>query len=233
MFIRGARKLIEIIEELLKTREISIDELFERVRLPRDLIMNVLRGIRTCIDIIDDKVIVKDPLALAFLLVKKGVTFRRATRFLDWQDFEKFSAEILSAHRYIVYTNTRLTKPIRLEIDVLGVDPGSGRTIVIDCKHWSRGIHRSQLVQIAEKHYTRTKKFLQYISWAQVKHRELRYVKYAVPIIVTLTTPVVRFHSNVLIVSVQELNQVLSDIHVVVETFGLEPIKRGVYTGSW
>lgn len=232
MFIRGAHELIEVIEELLKIRKISIDELFERVRLPRDFVINVLEEIKTYIDIIDGKVIVRDPLALAFLLVKRGVAAKHVARFLDWHDFEKFSAEILSAHGYIVYTNIRLTKPIRLEIDALGLDPGSGRTIVIDCKHWSRGIYRSQLIRIAERHYTRTKKFLKYISWVQAKHRELRYVKYAVPLIVTLTTPVVRFRSNVLIVSVQELNQVLSDIHIVIETFGLEPIRREVHTGS-
>ena len=161
----------------------------------------------------------------AIFLIKKGVSFKQVSKYLDWKDFEKISAEILSAHGYVVINNFRLTKPVMLEIDVIGIDQGSGRGIIIDCKHWSRGIYRSALIEIATKHIERIRKLLNHLSWAKTKWKYFKFLKEAIPVIVTLTTPSIRFYENTLIVSIQELNQVLNDIYLVLDTFNIKPIK--------
>ncbi|ADI32184.1 HTH domain-containing protein [Staphylothermus hellenicus] len=209
---------------LLKHREISIKDLSELLGLNERTLYSRIKELRKYITIVDDKIILGDPLSFAIQLLKQGYSFKDVTKYLDWHDFERFSAEILGAHKYFVKTNFRLTKPVRLEIDVIGVDMGSGRGIFIDCKHWIHGIGRKTLMGIAEKHFERVKKFIKHYSWAKPKWTYFRYLRKIVPLIVTLTTPSIRMYENVLIVSIQELNSTLLDLDMVLDLFGIEPI---------
>lgn len=209
---------------LLKHREISIKDLSELLGLDERILYSKIKELGRYVTIVNNKIKLNDPLLFAIQLLKQGYSFKDVTKYLDWHDFEKFSAEILGAHKYIVKTNFRLTKPVRLEIDVIGIDLGSGRGIFIDCKHWIHGISRKTLMEIAEKHILRIKKFIKYYSWAKPKWTYFRYLRKIVPIIVTLTTPSIRMHENVLIVSIQELNSTLLDLNMVLDLFGIEPI---------
>ncbi|MCD6196683.1 MAG: restriction endonuclease [Staphylothermus sp.] len=217
--------MIDLYLYLLKKRKTTIDEIIRDLRISREVVIEKINVIKDHINIDNEIIVVNNPLFLATFLIKQGVSFKRVSKYLDWRDFERFSAEILSAHGYVVINNFRLTKPVMLEVDVIGIDQGSGRGIIIDCKHWSRGVYRSALIEIASKHIERVRKLLKHLSWAKTRWKYFRFLKEAIPLIVTLTTPGIRFYENTLIVSIQELNQVLNDIYVVLDVFGIKPIK--------
>ncbi len=209
---------------ILKYRRVGIDRLSEETALPVEVIRRRLESIGEYVRVSNDIVELVNPLGLADKLIRSGVSYKRVSRYLDWRDFEELSSRILSAHRYSIYRNFRLTKPVMLEIDVIGIDPGSGRGLFIDCKHWTHGIYRKALIEYAEKQYMRVLKLIKYLSWAKSKWHMFNQLRSAIPLIVTLTTPSLRMHSGVLIVSIQELNQVLIDLDYVLDFFGVRPI---------
>jgi len=220
--------LIDVSLVLLKHRRILLDELIGLTGLNREVLLGKLKKIKEYVRIDDDEVVIVKPLDLAIHLLKQGLSVKEISRYIDWSDFEKVSAEILNAHKYFVKTNFRLTKPVKLEIDVIGVDPRSGRGLFIDCKHWSRGIHRSALVEIVDKHVNRIEKFIKYYRWARDKWVYFKYLREIIPVIITLTTPSLRYYKNTLIVSIQEFNQVLLDLYTVLDLFNIEPYRLDV-----
>ncbi len=210
---------------LLKYRKILLHDLSNLTSIPEEVLIDKLREIKNIISIRDHEIIVEKPLELALYLLRKGLSFKEVSRYIDWRDFEKVTAEILGSHNYVILTNLIVTKPVRFEIDVIGVDTGSGRGIFIDCKHWSRGVSRSSLIDIISKHVERINKFVRYFNWVKNKWIYFRYLREIIPVIVTLTTPSIRVYDNVLVVSIQEFNQFLTDIYRVLEILDLKPVK--------
>jgi len=210
---------------LLKYRKLLLSELSNLSSIPREILAEKLRAVSSYIRVSGEEVVVEKPLELALYLAKMGFPLKELAAYIDWRDFEKFAAEILSAHNYAVLTNFLATRPARFEIDVIGVDPGSGRGIFVDCKHWSRSGSRTALLEAMEKHASRVEKFVKYFSWFRDKWIHFTRLREIVPVIVTLTTPVVRAHKSVIAVSIQELNQFLIDIHTVLDAFGIVTIK--------
>ncbi len=215
----------DILLKILELREASVKELSETYGLATEVIKEHLLKYRDAVIIEGGRIVVKNPIGLADRLIRSGVSFKRVSRHLSWRDFEALSAKILAAHGYHVIRNLMMTKPIRLEIDVAGIDVGSGRGLFIDCKHWTRGIGSSALAEIALKQKIRVEKLLKNLSWIKPKYRMLSYLKKAYPIVITLTTPKIRVYEGVLILSIQELNRALIDLEMIIDTFKLEPIK--------
>ncbi len=212
------------IESILKYEGKPIDEIARYIHVSRNRFKSVVERLPG-VKIDNDTVIVDNRLELVLYGLKLGLPIKRLSRYVNWRDFEKVSAKILSSHGYIVYTNVLLTRPKRLEIDVLGIDEGTGRTIVIDCKHWKYGISPSSIIEVGRRHIDRVKNFLKYVSWVSKKYPLVNRVKYAIPVLVTFTTPKIRNVDNRLIVlSIGELNNFLSDLYLVLEELGIKPI---------
>lgn len=212
---------------LLKYRKISIEDLAMYTSLSRDVLMNKLESIREHVVVEGGEVTVTRPLELALRLIQSGYSVKEVSKYIDWRDFERVSSEILSQNDYAVLTNFKVYAPIRMEIDIVAVDRASGRGIIIDCKHWSRGLSRKMLISAIEKHVDRTTKFIKYFSWFKSKWPYFKYIKRVIPLIVTLTTPSVRAYKNVLVVSIQELNSALVELHSVLDLFNVEPLELG------
>lgn len=212
------------IEPILKYDGKSIEELIKYIHVSKDTFKSIVKRLPG-VKIDNNIIIVDNRLELILYGLKLGLPVKRLSRYINWRDFEKVSAKILSSHGYIVYTNVLFTRPKRLEIDVLGIDEGTGRTIVIDCKHWKHGISPSSIIEVGRKHIERVKNFLKYMSWISRKYPLINKVKYAIPVLVTFTIPKIRKVDNMLIVlSIGELNNFLIDIHIVLEDLGIKPI---------
>lgn len=220
--------LLQLYKILLKYRKISVKELSSLTGFSGDRVKQLLESVLEYVKIGGELIEVTNPLGLALTLIEKGVDVKEVSNYLDWKDFEKFSAEILLQNGYVVKTNFKITKPVRFEVDVLGVEPATGLGLLIDCKHWVRGVSLKSLIEIMDKHLDRTVKFIKYINWFRRNWVYIAKLKSIVPIVVTLTTPTLRMHKGVLAVSIQELNTVLRDIYVVLDIFGVKPIKIGL-----
>jgi len=216
---------LNILIEILKKRRVSVEELVNLTKLPRETVLKEIRNYGDYIRIVDDEVFLDKPIDLALALASKGVSIKELSRYLDWMDFEKVSAEILSMHRYFVKSNYRAVKPVRFEIDVIGVDIGSGRGLFVDCKHWSRVIYQKTIMDIVEKHVRRVESFIKYFNWFVDTWPYFRYLKNIIPLVITLTTPSTRVYMNTIVLSIQELNQFLLDIYSVLDIYGVKPFE--------
>jgi hypothetical protein len=132
-----------------------------------------------------------DRVKAAILALRIGNDIETVSNYLTWQDFEAFASDLLNLAGYASERDLRYSKPIRMQIDVLGIDYHSRMAIVADCKHWKR-IDLSSLSSCAKKQAERASKLL--------AHR--KKISYAIPIILTLHAINIRFVDGIPLVPV-------------------------------
>lgn len=213
----------KIIMMLLKHRRLFIDELSALTGLSRETLLERIAGMGEVVKILSEEVFVTDVLGLIELALASGVEVGKLSRIVSWRDFEKIASEILSIHRYETINNLVVRSPVRFQIDVLAIDASTGKGIVVDCKHWGTS-SSSKLAEAASNHYARTVKLAQAIDSLSSKYPILRRTKHLIPMIITLTTPTLRSSHNVLIASIRELNNLLQELHYVLEEFKVKPV---------
>jgi hypothetical protein len=90
---------------------------------------------------------------LAMLALQRGCDIESISKSISWRDFEALTSEILGLYGYLTKTNIRLSKPSRIEVDVIGIN---NMAIVANCKHWKRH-SLSSIPSYAEKQIERTR----------------------------------------------------------------------------
>ena len=213
-----------VLMTILKYRRILIGELASLTSLPEDTVLEIIAGNKEFIKISGSEASVINPVELALKLLSRGVEARRISELLNWRDFEFFTSRILSESQYEVEHSVSLTSPVRFELDVLGVDPSTGFSLAVDCKHWSITTP-SRLKNAAENHNARVWKLVKYYSYVKSKYRILEKAKSITPLIITLLTPGIRVHANVLVISIRELPSFLVDKYAVLDYFEVKPLK--------
>jgi hypothetical protein len=120
---------------------------------------------------------------------------------LSWQDFEKMVYEIVKEYGYSVEINKVETSPNkRAQFDVLAFK--GNQLISIDCKHWDKNRHKkAAIIRAVDEHIKRC----EYLA-------EKRCLD-VLPVLVTLYDEDIGFHKNVPVVSLQQLNSFLLDLH--------------------
>ncbi len=129
----------------------------------------------------------------------------KPSRFLNWQDFERFGRECMDELGYETTLDTRIKGEGRSwQIDVIGV---KGQMILcLDCKQWAPPLTLSRFKK-AEIHQSKaTRLFAGKI--AEEKHQTV----IALPMILTLHEPPYRIAGRVLAVSVQKLPTLLQEV---------------------
>jgi hypothetical protein len=145
-----------------------------------------------------------DKMKLAMLALQRGCDIESISKSVSWKDFEALASEILSLCGYLTRTNIRLSKPRRIEIDVIGVN--QKLAIVADCKHWRR-YSISSISSYAEKQAQRTKILL------KAKGRTKQgYIARGIPIILTLYSMDVEFIDGVPIVPISKFKSFIEDV---------------------
>ncbi len=213
----------DLILSLLKHRRLFLDELARLSGLSRHVLLEKLHELDDSIEIHGEEVVVKEVFKLLEHGLEKGLEIGKLSSLVDWKDFEKLSSEIFSLHGYETINNVSIYSPQRLQIDVVAIDASTGLSFVVDCKHWSAS-SRSRLVQAASSHYERTMRLSKMVPQAIPKYPLLGKTRFLIPLLVTLLTPSLRSHRNVLIISIRELNNVLQEAHYVLEEFNIKPI---------
>ena len=145
-----------------------------------------------------------DKMKLAMLALQRGCDIESISKSVSWKDFEALASEILSLCGYLTRTNIRLSKPSRIEIDVIGVN--QKLAIVADCKHWRR-YSISSISSYAEKQARRTK-----ILFKEKGRTKQGYIARAIPIILTLYSMDVEFIDGVPIVPISKFKSFIEDV---------------------
>jgi hypothetical protein len=142
-----------------------------------------------------------DRMKLAILALQSGNDIETVSKYLTWQDFEAFASDLLNLAGYVSERDLRFSKPIRMQIDVLGINYNSQLAIVADCKHWKRN-DLSSLSSCAKRQAERASTLL--------AHR--RKISYAIPIILTLHAINIRFVDEIPLVPVSKFNSFVEEL---------------------
>jgi hypothetical protein len=145
-----------------------------------------------------------DRMKLAILALQRGCDIESISKSISWRDFEALTSEVLVLYGYLTKTNIRLSKPSRIEIDVIGIN--NKLAIVADCKHWKR-YSLSSISSYAEKQIERTRILF------RAKRRTKQYnITHAIPIILTLYSIDIRFIDGVPIVPISKFKSFIEDV---------------------
>ncbi|QOR93882.1 restriction endonuclease [Thermosphaera chiliense] len=213
----------DLIVSLLKHRRLFLDELARLSGLSRHVLLEKLRELDDLIEIHGEEVVVREVFKLLEHGLEKGLEIGKLSSLVDWKEFEKLSSEVFSLHGYETINNVSIFSPQRLQVDVVAINASTGLSFVVDCKHWSAS-SKSRLAQAASSHYERTVRLSKMVPQAIPKYPLLKKTRFLIPLLVTLLTPSLRSHRNVLIVSIRELNNVLREAYYVLEEFNIKPI---------
>lgn len=142
-----------------------------------------------------------DRMKAAILALHSGNDIETVSKYLTWQDFEAFASDLLNLAGYVSERDLRFSKPIRMQIDVLGINYASQLAIVADCKHWKRN-DLSSLYSCAKRQAERASKLL--------AHR--RRISYAIPIILTLHVINIKFVDGIPLVPVSKFNSFVEEL---------------------
>jgi len=216
--------LVNPIELLLKYRVLTFEELSRLTGRTRGVIEGMVNDLRGDLIVEGDLIKVRNPVNLALRLVESGVSPTRVSHLISWRDFEELAGEVMSRHSYEIVGNMLVTKPVRFQIDVFGIDESSGRALAVDCKHWSRNT-RVGLEDAGHKHLERIGKLRKYKSIVAAKYPTVRKAREVVGVILTLTKPPLRTASDsIVFVSISEFNLFLREIELVLEELAVKPI---------
>lgn len=144
-----------------------------------------------------------DRMKLSLLALQKGCDIENISRFLSWKDFEALTAEILVLNGYSTKTNVYISKPRRVQIDVIGAN--NNLAIVADCKHWKR-YSLSSISSYAEQQVRRTR------ILCRARKRIRCNISHAIPIILTLYSMDVKQIDGVPIVPISKFKSFIEDV---------------------
>jgi len=141
--------------ELTKERErLTLGELTEHLRvsdpthiakeladLDRDGVVAYAQGV---VEVDHDR-----RMRVAERLIRSGQDPQRISRFLDWQEFENFAAASFERNGFGILKHFIFKgREGRREIDLVAWSDTF--LLLIDCKHWSRGLPPSQAKKVAQ-----------------------------------------------------------------------------------
>ena len=160
---------------------------------------------------------------LAEQLVHEGHDPRKVTHALDWKEFEAFAGASLELNglqtaKHIVF-KSRIG---RREIDLLAWN--DTLLLVIDCKHWSRGLSHSRARQVAQAQVERTKALAErhdLLERRGIRNCEGRFL---MPTILCLTEPGEGIVDGVPIVAVSKLISFLYGVSPMDENLRSIPV---------
>jgi len=155
---------------------------------------------------------------LATHALKWGLDFEQICKLLQWTEFESIAAQAFQVNGFGVLKNFRFRHAKKhWEIDVLGFrEP---LIVCVDCKHWQRGWNRTATIKAAEAQVERTQAFADALPNYYQKARLTDWKSATlIPIVLSLIPGPFKFHNNVPIVSVLQLQDFISQLPLEVSS---------------
>lgn len=156
--------------------------------------------------------------SMAAQAIKLGADFERICKFLEWTEFESIAAQAFQANGFRVLKNFRFKHAgKRWEIDLLSCrEP---LIVCVDCKHWRRGWSRAATVKAVEAQVERTRAFADALPNYYQKARLAEWKSATlVPLILSLVHGPFKFHNNVPIVPILQLQDFINELPLELST---------------
>lgn len=151
-------------------------------------------------------------LELAVRALALGADLESVSSLLRWQEFEGMASIALQQNGYAVVKNLRFKHAgRRWEIDLAGCK--KPLVICIDCKHWHHSIHLSAVKRIVEEQVERTEALAESLPSPSIRLECAKWDRMRfIPVVLSLMQGTLKFHKNVPIVSVFQLQDFLNQL---------------------
>lgn len=209
--------LIHILQATRETSNVKIEDAARESRIPRDLANEVIKKFyaESLLMLNGDIAIVngEQRLKMAVRAVELGADIERVSRFLNWDEFEKFLTLSFEANDFLVKKNFHFTwMKKRWEIDILGLK----KPIIIsaDCKHWHKGWSGSASIKSAKSQIERTKALAEASASGSIRSKigiERWEYAYFIPVILSLIPSQHKFYERTPIVPVLQIKDFLQN----------------------
>jgi len=163
---------------------------------------------------------------LAVQAIRLGADFERVCKFLEWTEFESIAARAFQVNGFRVLKNFRFKHAgRRWEVDILGCrEP---LIVCADCKHWRHGWSRAAVVKAVEAQTERTRAFADALPNYYAKARLTEWKSATIiPLILSLVPGPFKFHNNVPIVPVLQLQDFINELPLEVDSLACFRKKR-------
>lgn len=204
----------EVLKALLKAKadeELTLSRLSREIGIPRDTVGEILSGLGSLVELEDGRVRVREDgrVQIAVLCLSLGADISFVARYLDWREFERFTASILEAYGYTVYRGLRFkSMGRRWEIDILALRKPA--VLCLNCKHHLRQSW-SMLRKAALEELSRAEALKQALKGLKLDPKPSRGW-WILPVLVTLFKPRSRVYEGVPIVQITELRNFLEEL---------------------
>jgi len=204
----------EVLKALLRAKtdeELSLSMLSREIGIPRDVVEEALSSLKNLVNLEDGKVRIgeDDRIRIAVLCLSLGADVSYVARYLDWREFERFTASILEAYGYTVYRGFRFkSMGRRWEIDILALKKPI--VLCLNCKHHLRQ-NWSILRKAALEELSRAEAFKQALKRLKLDPKPSKGW-WILPVLVTLFKPRSRIYEGVPIVQITELRNFLEEL---------------------
>jgi Holliday junction resolvase-like predicted endonuclease len=209
-------KMLIAILELTRDGPVPHEIINRHARIPTDIGRKLLRTLQNDGLIYVRRNIVEaddtQRLGLATRALRSGADLERVSRVLQWREFEGIAAVAFAHNDYGVIRNLRFRHGgRRWEIDVVGCR--RPLVVCVDCKHWKRGLHRSNLERIVKEQVERVHALANSLPNPKVKIECTSWsVARFVPVVLSLVVDKFKFYSGVPVVPILQLQDFLSQL---------------------
>lgn len=216
------REMLIHVLKLTKSGPVSFKIVSKEAKIPSDLVGNLAKKLENdgLIDLHEDVLEANSQqrLKLAVQAIQQGADFEHVSGFLQWKEFEDITAIAFERNGYRVKENLHFKHAGRKwEMDIIGCKRPTA--ICVDCKHWHHGIYPSSLQKIVQEQVERTSALaeslpslahkIELTSWSKIK---------IVPAVLSLLPGKFKFHDNVPIISVLQLQDFLNQLPAYVDS---------------
>jgi Holliday junction resolvase-like predicted endonuclease len=193
-------------KELIKKDARVSTEVLETVlrKLSDNRLINLQRGLV--------EVSLSQRVNLAVHALKLGSDYEQICKHLSWVEFESIAAQAFEANQFWALKNFHFQHAgKRWEIDILGCrEP---LIVCVDCKHWQHGWSRAAIIKTVEAQTERTRAFVDALPNYYQKARLAEWKSATlIPLILSLVPGPFKFHGNVPIVPVLQLQDFINEM---------------------
>jgi len=218
---------IKLLELTRDKNRITLDELAQHLHTHADMLVEKIEKLAEGKLVNSHEGLVEMDTAqrmrLAERLVHEGHDPQKVSRALDWKEFEDFAEESLERNGFRTAKHFVFKSRIgRREIDLLAWN--DSLLLVIDCKHWLRGLSHSRARQVAQAQVERAEALADrsdLLKRRGVSNPENRYL---MPTILCLNEPREGIVDGVPIVAISKLISFLYGVSPIDENLRSIPV---------